>query len=414
MTEQISSAATAVPASAPKPERIRRGSPAFWRVNLAMFSAGFSTFSLIYCVQSLMPVFSREFGVSPAQSSLALSATTGTLAVAMLVASSFSEIVGRKPVMVASLTASSLLMLACAFTSDWYHLVMLRALAGLAFSGLPAVAMAYLSEELDSSAVGLGMGLYIGGSAIGGLSGRAIAGIMADIASWRGGLLVVGGTALICALLLWRALPASRNFQRTSPSPRLLLARFAGHLRDGQQRILFLQGFLLLGSFVCVYNYAGYRLMAAPFELSQTRVSFVFAIYIVGIFSSAYLGDLGGRIGRGPVLCLSLLMMLAGLLLTLAPWLPVILLGMTILTFGFFGAHSNASSWVGAKATVGKAQAASLYLFCYYIGSSIIGTLGGLFWSAFGWPGIVMLLAVLLSTALAFAWRLTRSVAAAA
>ncbi|MCS0495289.1 MFS transporter [Ancylobacter sp. MQZ15Z-1] len=376
--------------------RIRRGTRSFRLTNLALFSAGFSTFALIYCVQPLMPVFSQEFGIGPAQSSLALSATTGTLAFAMLVASSLSEIVGRKPVMVTSLLVSALLMMASAFVRDWNDLVVLRALAGIAFSGLPAVAMAYVSEEMHTESVGLAMGLYIGGSGLGGLGGRAIAGVVADFVSWRTGLFAVGVVGVACALVLWRTLPASRNFRRSSPSVRVLAGSFAGHLRDGGLRALFLQGFLLLGSFVCVYNYTGYRLMQPPFSLSQISVSFIFAVYLVGIVSSAYIGDLAVRLGRGPILCLSLGLMLVGVLATLAPWLPVIVLGMAVLTAGFFGAHSTASSWVGARAHHAKAQASSLYLFAYYLGSSVVGTLGGVFWTGHGWHGVVMLISGLL------------------
>ncbi|QJP14172.1 MFS transporter [Starkeya sp. ORNL1] len=391
----------AVPGDLPLPEadidlRVRRGTPGFHLTNLALFSAGFSTFALIYCVQPLMPVFSQEFGITPAQSSLALSATTGLLAFAMLIASSLSEIVGRKPVMIVSLLASSLLMMACTFVESWHQLVILRALAGITFSGLPAVAMAYVGEEIHPESVGLAMGLYIGGSGLGGLGGRTIVGIITDFVSWRTGLFAVGLVGVACALILWQTLPASRHFKRAAPSFRALAGSFAGHLRDGRQRALLLQGFLLLGSFVCVYNYTGYRLMKAPFSLSQGTVSLIFGVYIVGIFSSAYIGDLGSRLGRGPVLCGSMALMLGGILLTLVPTLPVIIAGMAILTFGFFGAHSVASSWVGANARHAKAQASSLYLFAYYLGSSTIGTLGGVFWLHGEWPGVVALLASLL------------------
>lgn len=376
--------------------RVRRGTRSFRLTNLALFSAGFSTFALIYCVQPLMPVFSQEFGITPAQSSLALSATTGTLAFAMLVASAVSEIVGRKPVMVVSLLASAVLMMLSAFARNWHDLVLLRALAGITFSGLPAVAMAYVSEEMHAESAGLAMGLYIGGSGLGGLGGRAITGIVADFSSWRIGLFAVGVLGVVCGLVLWRTLPASRHFRRVSPSVKALAASFAMHLRDARLRILFLEGFLLLGSFVCVYNYTGYRLMQPPFSLSQVAVSFIFAVYLVGILSSALIGDLGGRLGRGPMLCLSLGLMLLGVLATLSSSLPLIVLGMAVLTGGFFGAHATASSWVGAKAQHAKAQASSLYLFAYYLGSSAIGTLGGVFWSRAGWHGVVGLISLLL------------------
>src|SRR3974390_11911 len=93
---------------------IEHGTAAFRRTNLSLFAAGFATFALLYCVQALMPEFSAAFGVSPAVSSLALSLTTGLLALSMLVASALSEVWGRKPVMVASLLLSAVLTMVCA------------------------------------------------------------------------------------------------------------------------------------------------------------------------------------------------------------------------------------------------------------------------------------------------------------
>lgn len=55
--------------------------------------------------------------------------------------------------------------------------------------------------------------------------------------------------------------------------------------------------------------------------------------------------------------------MLAGVLITLLPNLRLIIPGILLLTFGFFGAHSIASSWVSKRAKVARAQASSLYLF---------------------------------------------------
>ncbi|MGU7801532.1 MFS transporter, partial [Escherichia coli] len=59
---------------------IKRGTPAFIRVTLALFSAGLATFALLYCVQPILPVLSGEFGVSPASSSISLSISTAMLA----------------------------------------------------------------------------------------------------------------------------------------------------------------------------------------------------------------------------------------------------------------------------------------------------------------------------------------------
>jgi MFS transporter, YNFM family, putative membrane transport protein len=389
------------------PKRLESGTPAFRRLNLALFAAGFATFAILYCVQPLLPIFSQEFHVSPAVSSLSLSLTTGLLAVSMLVTGTLSDVWGRKPVMVASLLSSAALTILSAAAPNWPLLLVARILMGVTLSGLPAVAMAYVSEEVQPKSIGLAMGLFIGGNAIGGMAGRILGGALTDLGSWRLAVGAIGALGLIAALLAWRSLPNSAHFLPRRANPTELLRSFADHVRDRGLRSLYAEAFLLMGAFVTLYNYLGYRLIAPPYDLSQTAIGAIFVIYLVGTAGSAWVGDLAGRLGRPRVFWVMIAITFGGALLTLFGSLVAILAGMVIVTFGFFAAHSVASSWVGHRARTAKAQASALYLFCYYFGSSAIGTLGGFFWARFGWGGVVGLVSVLLLTALGLGLRLS-------
>lgn len=386
---------------------IERGTAAFRRTNLALFSAGFSTFALLYCVQPLLPVFSREFGISAAESSLSLSLTTGMLAASVLIAGALSEAWGRKSVMVVSLFAAAILTVFCAIVPGWHSLLLVRALEGVAFSGLPAVAMAYLSEEMEYRSVGLAMGLYIGGSGLGGMTGRFLTGYVTDLASWRVALAAIGLFGIFAALIFWRTLPPSRHFEARPFALRQLRESYLDHLRDTGLPWLFVEGFLLMGSFVTTYNYIGYRLLAPPYVLSQTEVGAIFGVYLFGTGSSAWVGNLASRLGRRKVFWATIAIMFTGLLLTLLSPLPIIITGIALLTVGYFGAHSIASSWVGLRARHSKAQASALYLFFYYVGSSIVGYCGGLFWGAAGWNGVVEFTGSLVILALLISLRLS-------
>ncbi|KQZ72207.1 hypothetical protein ASD55_10525 [Rhodanobacter sp. Root561] len=374
---------------------IHHGTPAFRHTNLALFAAGFATFGLLYCVQPLMPEFSRHYGVSEAGAAMSLSLTTGVLAFAMLFAGGLSDAWGRKSIMVASLLASAVLVLVTALMPDWNALLLVRSLLGLTLSGLPAVAMTYVSEEMHPESVGLGMGLYISGSAVGGMGGRLISGVLADFFGWRVGVATVGLVGVLAALIFWRVLPPSRHFVRQPLRWRSLLARFGGMFHDRGLPWLFVEGFLLLGAFVTVYNYLGYRLLAPPYKLSQTVVGLIFGIYLIGTFSSAWMGHLAGKLGRRKVLWTAFALMLLGVALTMTTPLLLVMLGIVAITFGFFGGHSIVSSWVGRRAGAAKAQAASVYLFCYYMGSSIAGASGGLFYAAHGWNGVALFVGAL-------------------
>jgi MFS transporter, YNFM family, putative membrane transport protein len=389
-------------------EPITHGTAAFRRTTIALGTAGFSTFALLYSIQPLLPVFSRHFHVTEAGASLSLSLTTALMAVCMLLASTVSESVGRKPVMVASVLASSLLMILSALVPQWWQFLLLRALMGVTLSGLPAVAMAYVAEEIHPRSTGLSMGLYIGGNALGGMSGRLVIGVLEDHIGWRLALLLIGAVSMVGNLIFWRILPPSRNFRPRRFSPEMLTSAFLGHLRDGALLMLFAEGFLLMGGFVAIYNYLGYRLLAPPFDLSQAEVGLIFSAYLVGIFSSAWMGNLGNRLGRRHVLWVGFVIMLAGTALTETRSVILIILGVITVTFGFFGAHSIASSWVGARARHAKAQASSLYLFFYYLGSSVVGTAGGVFMGHFGWRGVTLMTGTLILIGLILSRRLSR------
>jgi YNFM family putative membrane transporter len=96
-----------LPAASQPVQFIKRGTPQFMRVTLALFSAGLATFALLYCVQPILPVLSHEFGVSPASSSVSLSISTGMLAIGLLFTGPLSDAIGRKPVMVTALMLAS-------------------------------------------------------------------------------------------------------------------------------------------------------------------------------------------------------------------------------------------------------------------------------------------------------------------
>src|SRR5579859_5251482 len=318
---------------------IRHGTPVFRRTNLALFAAGVATFGLLYCTQPLMPEFSKAYGVSAATAALSLSLTTGVLAFAMLFAGGVSDALGRKSVMTVSLLSSAVLVLLTAMVPDWRMLLILRALLGISLSGLPAVAMTYLSEEVRPESIGLGMGLYISGNAIGGMGGRLVAGVLADFVGWRWGVATVGMIGLVSGLIFWRILPPSRHHVRQPLHLGALMARFGAVFRDAGLPWLFAEGFLLLGAFVTVYNYIGYRLLAPPYGLGQAVVGAIFSVYLIGTFSSAWMGHLAGKLGRRKVLWTAFALMLVGLTLTVARPLALVVLGIVAVTFGFFGGH---------------------------------------------------------------------------
>jgi YNFM family putative membrane transporter len=372
------------------PTVIRRGTPAFLRANIAFFLSAFAIFASLYSVQPLLPIFAAEFGLDAGASSLSLSVTTATLAVSLLFASLVADRLGRKVLMVWAILLTAALGLLQPFAPNWYALLAIRTLMGLTLSGLPAVAMVYLAEEMDPDALGFSMGLYIGGTAIGGMAGRLLSGVLADWIGWRPALMVLGLAIAAAAIAVVLLLPTPHNSARSRLGLRDLGRLIRLQFNDAGLPWLFVSAFLLMGSFVTLYNYAGFRLALPPFELSHSAIAAIFVVYLLGSISSTWAGGLAQRLGRRRVYWTLVLTMTIGVFLTLIPSTPVVIAGLAIATVGYFAAHGIASAWVARRALVGRAQASAIYLFAYYLGSSVLGTLGGYAWVAWGWNGVML------------------------
>lgn len=385
--------------------------PTYRRITLALFLAGVATFALAYAPQPLLPVLREEFGITPAAATLSLSTTTVTLGLALLFFGPLSDAVGRVRLMQATMLVAALIGIAAAFVDSWEHMLWLRAAEGVAIAGLPAVATAYLREEVHHDHSTAATGLYIGGTAIGGMAGRLLAGALADLLDWRWALGGIGGLALVIAVALRFLLPASRRFEPSPLHPAQLTENARRMVLDRGLLALYLIGFVSMGAFVAVFNGMAFRLAAPPFLLSVGVAGLVFVVNGLGSVTSPLAGRLAARHGSRAVVPVALLVNLAGIALTLVDELWVMVLGLALVTSGFFAAHGVTSAWVTARASrkgPGTAMAGSLYLAFYYFGSSVMGALAGSAWSLGGWPAVAGLCGGLLTAGVLLALGMRR------
>jgi YNFM family putative membrane transporter len=240
------------------------------------------------------------------------------------------------------------------------------------------------------------------------MAGRLIASLVAAVADWRWALAAVGLAGLVMAEAFRRLAPPSRRFV-ASGADWLALPRGAANLfGDPGLRLLYLESFLLMGVFVTIYNYAGFHLLAPPYGLGQAAVGAVFLLYILGSISSSLFGGLAGRMGRRRIFWIPTALLIGGVALTAAAPLWLVIAGIAVVTIGFFGAHSIASAWVGRRGATARGQAAAWYLFFYYMGSSVLGSAGGIAWTHYGWHGVVVFCVLLSLIALIVGFLLFR------
>ncbi|MFE9295355.1 MFS transporter [Streptomyces niveus] len=382
-TGALASASVVPPAAST--ESLSPGRPGYRRMSFALFAAGVAAFALLYSTQALLPAITADLGVTAGAASWTVSAATGALALFVLPLSALSERFGRRTLMTLSLTVAVVVGLLVPFAPNLEWLIALRAVQGAALAGLPASAMAYLAEEVRPKALVGAIGLFVAGNSIGGMSGRVLAGWVSQLWGWRAGLAAIGLLALVCAVVFRLLLPKARNFRPGTLNPRALAKTVGGHLADPLLRRLYAIGALFMTVFGAVYTAIGFRLVEAPFNLPQGVIGSVFLVYLVGTVSSAAAGKLVARLGRRGALYLAVGTTAAGLLLSLSDSLGAVLLGLVLITAGFFAGHAVASSAVSRTAKTGRAQASALYQSAYYVGSSAGGTLGAVAFHAGGW-----------------------------
>lgn len=370
------------------------GSPAYRRMQLALVCAGIACFAQLYSPQGILQLISADLGIGPEQAALTVSAATAGLALAVMPWSFVGDRLGRRPAMILAVIAATVLALAATWSPSFPLLLVLRLLEGMALGGVPALAMAYLSEEVDARSRAVAAGWFVAGTTLGGLSGRVLATPVADVLGWRAGMTAVVMLAVLAAAGFVALAPRERRFvpRRRAPGgavPGGRAGRLLAPLRDPGLLALLACAFLLMGGFVAVYNYLAFHLSGPPYLLPASLIGLMFLAYLGGTVSSPLAGRLASRHGRLPVMLGAMAVMLLGLLLTLAAPLPVLILGLVLMTAGFFGAHSVASGWAGTRVPGARSQATGLYNLAYYAGSSVLGWALGFVLAGAGWGGVV-------------------------
>lgn len=371
------------------------GSPAYRRLLVSLFFIGVATFAQLYSPQGLLPLIATDQGVSADRAALMVSAATLGLALGVIPWSYIGDAVGRKPAMLWAISLACLFAVLSAvtpvFTEAWGFplALIMRLIEGFMLGGVPALAVAYLNEEVSSRAAAVAAGTYVSGTTLGGLSGRIIAAPVGEQLGWHLGMLTVTALAVICVVIFLKLAPTAQNFTSRRTRVGEAVRALTGNLRSGALWVIYLQGFLTMGGFVAMYNYLGFQLTGPEFGMPLWLSSFIFLAYLAGTVSSPRAGKLASRFSRKQVLVWGNVIMMVGVGLTLISSIWMIILGMVVLTGGFFASHAVASGWAGSSAVAGRAQSASLYNLGYYAGSSVLGFIGGIFLQLAGWPGTV-------------------------
>ncbi|UKB85805.1 MFS transporter [Chryseobacterium sp. MEBOG06] len=381
-------------------EKADQGSQRFRYIKLCIFFSGLSVFAQLYLFQPMLPMAAEHFNVSVGDTSLLVSSSTIGMALGLLFFAFKADSYSRKKLMVFSLVSSALLTIISTWIPSLSILIAIGVLKGFVVSGVSAVALAYLTEEVSSLAVPMAISMYLSGNTIGGMSGRILATLIAGELGWRNAVLIIGIESLILGVVFWKLFPESRFFNPQKTDYHLKVKQMKFFLTNPYMLRLYFIAALLMGTFVSVYNYLTFRLEAKPFSLSHFIIAFIFLMYIFGVFGTMIVGKLSKRFRMNDILKGSILFMLAGALLLLSENIYLLIFGLGLFTLSFFSAHTMASQMTALYAKRGKSSATSIYWLFYYFGSSILGSGTGYLLHAYSWNIFIAILTVAVIIAL--------------
>jgi MFS family permease len=417
--------------------QLNRVSPSPWAA-VAVTLCGVCAFLQLYCTQPLLPLFTRLFHASKTGAGMTVSAATLGVALSAPIFGALTERLPRKRVIVASLLGISIPTLLSATSTSLAQLIFWRFLQGILVPGIVAVLVTYIGEEWPPDRVALIMSFYVSGTALGGFTGRVGTGILTDRFNWRIAFLVLGAASLAGAAAVAAWLPHGRprldpkepppddsawvpqvsllrpGFQ---PSPFNTQLSFPCQLqalfRSRRLVATFAVGFNVLFSLVGVFTWITFHLSAKPYSLSTTALSSLFFVYLVGLVVTPAAGFLITRTGLRAGIAAAIACSMAGVLLTLAPALWTIVLGLALVSSGVFVAQTAAQSHLRVAAQPGaRVTAAGLYMTCYYLGGTAAGVVPGAFWALGKWPACAAFIVAMQAVAMAIAlagWRSPKS-----
>jgi DHA1 family bicyclomycin/chloramphenicol resistance-like MFS transporter len=346
--------------------------PAGWR--LVVLVGGLAVFGSL-CIDMYLPAFpsiNRELHADASQVQLTLTSCLVGIGLGQLLLGPISDRVGRRPPLLAGLSAFFVSSIACAFASDIYALAALRFIEGLGGAAGIVISRSVVRDLYSGVALVRFFSTLMLMTGLGPILAPQIGSWTLAFTTWRGIFVVLGGLGLILLVTAWWRVPetlAPNRRQRGSAWSTMHVMRdicrdrvFVGYIAAcglGQGATF---AYVAGSPFVLQHIYG----------LTPEIYGTVFALSAGGMIVGAQVnGRCAARTGSSALLNCGLLTMVAAaaVLLTVvargAPGLVVVIPAMVVFMFGWgfvgpsamgLGLHRYPQSAGAASAVLGTVQ----------------------------------------------------------
>lgn len=344
---------------------------------------GFFAFLQVYSVQAILPVLMQDLQASEVQVGLAVGATVMAIALMSPFMGMLSDAFGRRRFIIGSLLMLAIPTFMVGMARSVDGLTFWRFLQGLAVPGITVVLIAYIGEEYSDNIAGM-MSLYVAGTVLGGFSGRFFAGHLHEWIGWRWGYGVMAVLTLVGAVWVLKSLPKSQHFKKSQnfqDALRLLLS----HTKNRHFVSACLLGGCVLFSLVGCFTFINLHLTDAPYRLLPSHLANIFALYLIGMVITPLSAKIIARFGMTDTIIFAVICSITGLFITLSTPLPLIIIGLTIMSSGVFITQSATISYITSHVKEGRSLASGLYYMGYYGGGSIGAWICAIAYAHGGW-----------------------------
>jgi len=350
--------------------------------------AAAAMFAVMYSTQAILPELGREFDVTPSQAGLTISVVIGALAVGAWFWGPLSDRIGRRASLVLASGAIVLPTVLVAFAPSFPVLLGLRVVQGLCMPGLITVGVPYVAEAYAPQLGSRAMGYYVAALVAGGLIGRVGVALITAATSWRLALGLLALLPLASTLLMRRGLPPEPEDARRTT--RLSLHDAGRVLRSRRLLAATMAGATMFFAFMGAFSFIDFRLERPPFSLSEAATGLVFLVWVMGGFGPVA-GRIADRRGWAIVTLGGLALAATGVALSLIDVLPLVLVGLALITLGNFSGLTAAQLGVAGSTEQDRGLASALYFSAYYLAGAIGAWAPGLAFERWEWPGVAVL-----------------------
>lgn len=373
------------------------------RRRIAVALAGAGAFLNLYSPQAVLPLLAGEFGASEAGIALIMFASTLAVALTAPFTGAIADVIGRKRVITGAMIALVIPTVMTAFSPNLEAMIFWRFVQGLVLPPIFAVTIAYIGGEMPADEATGMTGIYTAGAALGGFVGRLLTGLLAEPIGWRNAFLVDAALTALLAIAVIALLPREKQFVRAA-NLKASVTQMLKHLHNPRLVATYAVGFGVLFNFIATFTFVSFHLAAPPFNLSPAALGLLFTVYLVGTFLVPLIGRAVTRFGRRRFVISILALWIGGVLLTLIPSLPAVILGLTLAAACGFLCQASSQSYVATSSKTGISSAIGLYVTAFYVGGSVGALLPGLAWDAAKWPGTVAMVVAMQTIMMLIVW----------